>query len=87
MVDHTVEIPPFQLWLVFVVICIVAIYCFVNGYYGMRFPERYFKASWTAKRGLKGDPYYAKGYGALGLLIGAILAGMSCMVLQGILAD
>jgi len=64
----------------------MAAYCLINGYYGMRFPEKYFSARWTAKRGLRNDPYEVKGYSALGLLIGAILDGMAGIVLQGIVS-
>jgi hypothetical protein len=81
------EVALLQRLIGFVVACGMAVYCLVNGYYGMRFPEKYFKATWTVRRGLKEDPYYAKGAGAITLLVGAILAGMAGMVLQGILVD
>jgi hypothetical protein len=61
-----------------------AVYFFIHGYYAFRFPTRYLKSRW-AFRGLRPERRNASSVGAIAIVLGAMVAGMGCILLRDIL--
>jgi hypothetical protein len=78
---------PMKQYLALAMLWLVAAYCFVNSYYGFRFPVRYMKANWTVRRGLPPEPSSnAAAAAILSLVVGAFCSGLGYLVLRDILA-
>jgi hypothetical protein len=63
----------------------VAAFAFYNSYYGIRYPEKYIKASWTAMRGLPKERDSASTGVAISMLVGALFFGFGLVILHDLL--
>jgi hypothetical protein len=56
-----------------------------RAYFALRHPREYLKTTWWTVRGLRRDDIEtASVEGAVGILVGAILIGMGCLILDDV---
>jgi hypothetical protein len=65
---------------------IIAAYCFYNGSYGIRFPEKYMSNPWTRPRGVTTIDD-AVGAAAFFILLGCFFFGGGLLILHAILTE
>lgn len=64
----------------------VSAFLFYNAYYGIRFPEKYIKASWTLMRGLSREDRDSASTGAaFSALFGAMWFGAGLLIVHDLL--
>jgi hypothetical protein len=72
-------------YIVIALVWIVAAYCFYNGWYGFRFPEKYMANPWTRPRGVTNDN--VAGLAAVIILVGCLFFGFGLIAIHAILTE